>query len=231
MKSDSALSYLLSNPITIPDKFRAELHLWSGSEGVHRNSHPVISVCNKMRRFCSPLRKYWRGQPTGDVSQLICWVGWGMGSGGPGIVTLGLRCGVVHPSLTPVGCQHHTQTGSRDHARRIRKEKLHLIYFIQDTLKRQLQLIIGFTWQKASLGLHDVMLGVYFYQVCKESVEVKFNQKVLGVFGGWRLPFMALLVSGKMLNVRHCNCPCKDSTSFLGANEKSRTCIPEGELS
>lgn len=47
MKSDSALSCLLSNPITIPDKFRAELHLWSGSEGVYRNSHPVISVCNK----------------------------------------------------------------------------------------------------------------------------------------------------------------------------------------
>lgn len=115
-KSDSALSCLLSNPITIPDKFRAELHLWSGSEGVYRNSHPVISVCNKTRRFCSPLRTYWRGQPTDDISQLICWVRWGMGSGGPRIVTLGLQCSVIHPSLTPVVSQHHTQTGSRDHA-------------------------------------------------------------------------------------------------------------------
>lgn len=58
--------------------------------------------------------------------------------------------------------------------------------------------------RRSSLEFHDVICGVSYYcrsMVCIEgSVEVKFNWKVMGVFGGWRLPFMALAISGKMLS-------------------------------
>lgn len=79
--------------------------------------------------------------------------------------------------------------------------------------------------RRSSLKLHDVIDGDSYYRrsvVCIEgSVEVKFNWKVMGVLGGWRLRFMALAVSGKMLGDLHCIWAFENSTSFQGTSKGS----------
>lgn len=47
LKGISAL-HCLSNPVGIPDKFRAELRFWIEFEWVHRDIHPVITVPVKL---------------------------------------------------------------------------------------------------------------------------------------------------------------------------------------
>ena len=139
MKGDSALSCRPSNPVAIPDKFRAELDLSSGFEGVHRNSHPVVTV-HQTRRSWSPLKKCWAGQHTGHPiprckPALTCWVQWGNEKWKTW----------DHYPWVEVQC-HSPITDSRRHwappelkhgpCSRITKAKMQLTWLTQDTLKR-----------------------------------------------------------------------------------------------